>query len=643
MSNITGLFTASTSAAADVAAAPFTSNEAREPEVQSGLNASPRITMPSRGGRGNGRGRGRGQPATEADANEPPQHRVIYNADLWEKVLDYPPLLDAARQQACAKTTALRAAASRAATGLDLCFRTNKAGAVWLIIGEYSGTPRIRPGVTGGGVPPPQMRMRGGVGVMMTPSVKEEMMAQQFRQGIWLARWPTGSKCTSSHFVLDEDLLFEELDDRDIPTNYLGRVTRQYRALDTLVVELGNFEPRHLVGTAQTLAHKLPRRGWKGPLPIESLPGCARLRSLIISPTTGQPLEEAHQLQTLLLTLFVSCRRLQHLDLTDLGCQAFAANLLDVELPELKLLRVGSSYAGAQALARRTDGFNMPPAVLPKVAAAFPSLQGLDVGLMPMGGNRPGVTTAEVKSLLKICAIQHLDLSMVMHLMDFGPTLQALAAHAPELRSLAVHGLRLPPDDMQALAVGCPHLERLHVVRCREYYGFVEHPEDGGHHDWMTQQIAACPFAKFLKAATNLVEIDVSSDVGRHGELVASLVILKGCVQEWINARLNPDWPEKGLEPVRKVVCAVLGEDDEHGEALLDAMLDRVHYVGDQAGRKQLFVDLVKPGFMAYQEARHQERISFPMPFPINEREGILRENLRRKRDFLREQGGDPY
>jgi hypothetical protein len=482
---------------------------------------------------------------------------------------------------------------------------------VWLVIGEYeSGTP-------------------------------EAMKPFELR----------GSKGMSSHVVVDQDLLFEELDDIGIPTNYLGRVTQQYRALDTLVVELGNFEPRHLVGTAQTLAHKLPRRGWKGPLPIESLPGCARLRSLIISPTTGQPLEEAHQLQTLLLTLFVSCRRLQHLDLSDLGCQALAANLLDVELPELKLLRIGSSYAGAQALARRTDGFNMPPAVLPKVAAAFPSLQGLDVGLMPMGGDRPGVTTAEVKSLLKICAIRHLDLSMVMHLMDFGPTLQALAAHAPELRSLAVHGLRLPPDDMQALAEGCRHLRRLHVVRCREYYGFAEHPEDGGHHDWMTQQIAACPFAKFLKAATNLVEIDVSSDVGRHGELVASLVILKGCVQEWINARRNPEWPEKGDEPVRKVVCAVLGEDDEHGEALLDAVLDRVHYVGDQAGRKQLFVDLVKPGFMTYQELNLDREWEYsPTGLPsaawyrdrIDKREEILRENLRRNRDFLREQSGDP-
>ena len=116
--------------------------------------------MPGRGGRGNGRGRGRGQPASEADANEPPQHRVIYNADLWEKVLDFLPLPDAARLAGlCQDHWALRAAASRAATGLDLCFRTNKAGAVWLIIGEYSGTPRIRPGVTGGGgVPPPQMR-----------------------------------------------------------------------------------------------------------------------------------------------------------------------------------------------------------------------------------------------------------------------------------------------------------------------------------------------------------------------------------------------------------------------------------------------------------------------------------------------------
>ena len=257
-----------------------------------------------------------------------------------------------------------------------------------------------------------------------------------------------------------------------------------------------------------------------------------------------------------------------------------------------------------------------------------------------MGGNRPGVTTAEVKSLLKICAIQHLDLSMVMHLMDFGPTLQALAAHAPELRSLAVHGLRLPPDDMQALAEGCPHLERLHVVRCREYYGFVEHPEGGGNHDWMSQQLAACPFAKFLKAATNLVEIDVSSDVGRHGELVASLVILKGCVQEWINARRNPEWPEKGDEPVRKVVCAVLGEDDEHGEALLLGDLDRVHYIGDQAGRKQLFVDLVK----RVVTTRKPVIKNGSLPMLSNQRKGgDFRENLRRKRDFLREQGGDLF
>jgi len=192
-------------------------------------------------------------------------------------------------------------------------------------------------------------------------------------------------------------------------------------------------------------------------------------------------------------------------------------------------------------------------------------------------------------------------------------------------------------------------------VNCREYYGFVEHPEDGGHHDWMSQQIAACPFARFLKAATNLVEIDVSSDVGRHGELVASFIIMKACVQEWINARRNIDWdpdrPEKGLEPVRKVVCAVLGEDNEHGEALLDAMLDRVqYYVGHEGGRKQLFVDLVKPGFMTYQELNLDREWEYsPTGLPsaawyrdrIDKREEILRENLRRNRDFLREQSGD--
>ena len=586
--------------------------------------------MPGRGGRGRGRGRGRGQPASEADADEPPQHRVIYNADLWEKVLDYLPLPDAARLAGlCQDHWALRSTASRAATGLDLCFRSNHAvphvshypGAmitgdqVWLIVGEYDTSYRQLE----------HLKPSGQVRTVRTS---------------WSVR---GSRSTSSHIVLG-----------DLPTNLLGQVTRRYRALDTLVLELGNFEPRHIVASAQALTAKLPRRGWMGPLPIEKLPGCACLRSLILSPTTGQPVEEAHQLQTLLLTLFVSCRRLQQLDLTDLGPQAFAAHLLDVELPELKLLRIGSSYTGARGLAHPNDAFNMPPAVLPKVAAAFPSLQGLDVGLMPMGGDRPGVTTAEVKSLLKICGIRHLDLSMVMHLMDFGPTLQALAAHAPELRSLAVHGLRLPPDDMQALAEGCPHLRRLHVVNCREYYGFVEHPEDGGHHDWMSQQIAACPFARFLKAATNLVEIDVSSDVGRHGELVASFIIMKACVQEWINARRNIDWdpdrPEKGLEPVRKVVCAVLGEDNEHGEALLDAMLDRVqYYVGHEGGRKQLFVDLVKPGFMAYQESVALERLQQQRgvgewndeELGSGAAENRLRESVRTTRDFLREQSGD--
>ena len=86
--------------------------------------------MPGRGGRGPwSRPRPR-PPASEADADEPPQHRVIYNADLWEKVLDYLQLPDAARwrRSLCQDHWALRAAASRTATGLDLCFRTEPKG-----------------------------------------------------------------------------------------------------------------------------------------------------------------------------------------------------------------------------------------------------------------------------------------------------------------------------------------------------------------------------------------------------------------------------------------------------------------------------------------------------------------------------------
>jgi hypothetical protein len=341
------------------------------------------------------------------------------------------------------------------------------------------------------------------------------------------------------------------------------------------------------------------------------------------------------------MTLFVSCRRLQQLDLTDLGPQAFASSLLDVELPELKLLRIGMSQTCARSFHGRNDGFRMPPAVLPKVAAAFPSLQALDVGFMPTGG-ADGVTTAEVKSLLKICAIQHLDLSMVMHLMDFGPTLQALAAHAPELRSLAVHGLLLPRDDMQALAEGCPHLERLHIPGCRDYYGHVADPDpvqDGG--GWLREQVEACAFMAFLKTAKNLVELDVSSDPGLSGgAFVPSLVVLKGCVQQWVDTRAET------ANPVRKVVFTLLGE-DYHGEPLLQTRTRGVEYVDTLDHRSALFVELVKPLFMLYQETEmadlmmgfdpERDDVDETSYVMVKERkEDCLRESLRMGRDFLR-------
>ena len=49
---------------------------------------------------------------------------------------------------------------------------------------------------------------------------------------------------------------------------------------------------------------------------------------------------------------------------------------------------------------------------------------------------------------------------------DFGPALTILGTRAPNLRSLAVHGLELPAGALFEFAEGCPLLSRVHFVHC---------------------------------------------------------------------------------------------------------------------------------------------------------------------------------
>ena len=72
---------------------------------------------------------------------------------------------------------------------------------------------------------------------------------------------------------------------------------------------------------------------------------------------------------------------------------------------------------------------------------------------------------------------------------DFGPAMNIIAIAAPQLLSLAIHGLYLPDQPFEGLAVGCPRLRRLHLVGCEYTVHGLE---------------------AFLRAAHSLAHLDLS-------------------------------------------------------------------------------------------------------------------------------------
>ena len=125
---------------------------------------------------------------------------------------------------------------------------------------------------------------------------------------------------------------------------------------------------------------------------------------------------------------------------------------------------------------------------------------------------RTGVQHSEIGELCTRCCIKHIDLSQVMTYMDFGPSLQTLGRKAPELLSLALHGLHLPDGPLLELAHGCPRLRRLHFVGCSQY--------------------SPSGLRAFLQAAASLVHLDLS-----RGNAFAEPLL------EWVEERQRHMYP----------------------------------------------------------------------------------------------------
>ena len=80
-----------------------------------------------------------------------------------------------------------------------------------------------------------------------------------------------------------------------------------------------------------------------------------------------------------------------------------------------------------------------------------------------------GIDIPDVLCLCTALQIQHLDLSMAMKWMDLDSVLLILSRCAPNLRSLAVHGLTVHDDPLLKFSRGCSQLERLHLVHCHGF------------------------------------------------------------------------------------------------------------------------------------------------------------------------------
>ena len=305
------------------------------------------------------------------------------------------------------------------------------------------------------------------------------------------------------------------------PARYPGG--RGYR-YETLAKTINLFNPA-LATEGGTAAEPVKQ----GCLPWALL-GCTRLEALELkvvidadmaeelrggrrAPRARREGEPTHQVPGLRLesvflsAVLSSCRSLRKMDLRGLA-PAVLETLLSLELPSLLQLRCGNGDHPDF-----NDLLTWPAALLPRVSEAFPTLVALDVAYAT---TTRGVSYADVEALCRRCTIRHLDLSQVMTYVDFGYPLLILGRLAPQLRSLAVHGLLLPDEALAKFATGCPHLHRLKLIASR-------YSNDG--------------LGSLLRAARELVHLNLSGGTAPHAELVA-----------WVEERRGGPMPVQSLE-----------------------------------------------------------------------------------------------
>jgi hypothetical protein len=245
-----------------------------------------------------------------------------------------------------------------------------------------------------------------------------------------------------------------------------------------------------------------------------------------LSPV-GREHETAEKVQGIFLTCAVGSQRtLVHLDLTGLGPAVLPA-LVCLELPVLELVRIGIESPREDPWSQ-THGRPLlwPSDTLSLLGGSFPTLTAVDVGYARV---RRGVMPNELEQLCRRCgALRHLDLSMVMTNRDFSPCLLSLSKHAPRLVTLAIHGLELQTHALEAFAVGCPLLARVHFRRC----GY--RPEG---------------LLAFLRAARNLRDLDLS---------LGNAHVLHDVLEDWLvaTARTVPTLPVHSVPTDARGACA---------------------------------------------------------------------------------------
>ena len=256
-----------------------------------------------------------------------------------------------------------------------------------------------------------------------------------------------------------------------------------------------------------------------------------------MEPSPEENEETCYRISPLMGMCAISCARsLRSLDLTGIGPGVLSELLSHSHtLDQLRVLRLG------EASNQHIFGWTFRKGSLGAIGRAFPGLTALDVGYANFSG---GVSFEDVEHLVVACKqMQHLDLSQVMTYMDFGPALQTLARKAPNLRSLATHGLILPTPQLLELATGCPLLERVHFVAWKG----VHFPRGGAPQPPRPEDILI-----FLRACPHLAHADISAGIAPKSQLLT-----------WLEER------HKGGHPVETLVmheCTVIDD----GRALLD-------------------------------------------------------------------------